>query len=510
MRVPVGFVRSRHLTRVAVIGLVAGLSAGCSSDTGRFADNPFTNPFAGRADTVSATPAPTRQVEQAALAPVRAVAAQPLAPIGSVDTQPITTVPATVSPQPMAQATQFAAPVVATASVPAAASNGIFRTARGYWSGDGGSVVTVGQNDNIHMIANRYGVPANAIMGVNGLTSPTLAPGQALTIPVFTVGEAPAALAPARATAEPPASKPVRVVEIAAPPKAAKPARVEAVAEAAPAKPSIAVAANGIHQVKPGETLTAIAQAYGTTRPKLAALNDLDEWANVRIGQKLKVPGGKPAATAKAEPAAKPKVVAEAKPAKPAKKPAETVAEAKPTKKPVETVAARETAPAKAAPKAVAQAEPEDDAPVETASTPARSTAVAAAEAEPKADAPATPAFRWPVKGRVISSYGQGADGLNISVPEGTAVKAAEEGVVAYAGNELKGYGNLVLIRHANGWVTAYAHAKDLNVKRGDTVRRGQVIATAGQTGDVNAPQLLFELRRGATPVDPRPYLSGT
>jgi murein DD-endopeptidase MepM/ murein hydrolase activator NlpD len=121
-----------------------------------------------------------------------------------------------------------------------------------------------------------------------------------------------------------------------------------------------------------------------------------------------------------------------------------------------------------------------------------------------------TPQFRWPVRGRVIQTFGQNSDGINISVPEGTEVKAAEGGVVAYAGNELKGYGNLVLIRHSDGYVTAYAHAKDLNVKRGDAVKRGQVIATAGQTGNVTSPQLLFELRRGATPVDPRQFLSGT
>ena len=88
-------------------------------------------------------------------------------------------------------------------------------------------------------------------------------------------------------------------------------------------------------------------------------------------------------------------------------------------------------------------------------------------------------------------------------MPEGTPVKAAEDGVVAYAGNELKGYGNLVLIRHANGYVSAYANASELLVKRGDTVKRGQVIAHAGQTGNVSAPQLHFEIRKGSTPVDP-------
>jgi murein DD-endopeptidase MepM/ murein hydrolase activator NlpD len=122
--------------------------------------------------------------------------------------------------------------------------------------------------------------------------------------------------------------------------------------------------------------------------------------------------------------------------------------------------------------------------------------------------------FRWPVKGRVIAGFGPKPnggqnDGINLAVPEGTPVKAADDGVVAYAGNELKGYGNLVLIRHSNGFVSAYAHASELMVKRGDTIKRGQVIANAGQTGNVTSPQLHFEIRKGSTPVDPTKYLSG-
>ncbi len=102
-----------------------------------------------------------------------------------------------------------------------------------------------------------------------------------------------------------------------------------------------------------------------------------------------------------------------------------------------------------------------------------------------------------------------GNDGINISLPEGTSVKAAESGVVAYAGSELKGYGNLILIRHPNGFVSAYANNSDIEVKRGETVKRGQVIAKSGQSGNVNSPQLHFELRKGATPVDPTLYLAG-
>ena len=130
-----------------------------------------------------------------------------------------------------------------------------------------------------------------------------------------------------------------------------------------------------------------------------------------------------------------------------------------------------------------------------------------------KADVTAAmPSFRWPVRGRIVTAFGpkpsgQQNDGINVAVPEGTPIKAAEDGVVAYAGNELKSYGNLVLVRHSNGYVTAYAHASEIMVKRDDTVKRGQIIAKAGQTGTVAAPQLHFEIRKGSTPVDPMPFL---
>ena len=130
--------------------------------------------------------------------------------------------------------------------------------------------------------------------------------------------------------------------------------------------------------------------------------------------------------------------------------------------------------------------------------------------AGPQADAGTAPEFRWPARGRIIQGFKSGGnDGINISVPEGTSVRAAENGTVAYAGSELKGYGNLVLIRHPNGFVTAYANNGELNVKRGEVVKRGQVIAKSGQSGNVSSPQLHFELRKGSTPVDPTSYLAG-
>ena len=121
-----------------------------------------------------------------------------------------------------------------------------------------------------------------------------------------------------------------------------------------------------------------------------------------------------------------------------------------------------------------------------------------------------TPEFRWPARGRIIEGFKSGGnDGINISVPPGTSVRAAESGVVVYSGDGLKGYGNLVLIKHPNGFVSAYANNGELDVKRGETVKRGQIIAKSGDTGNVNAPQLHFELRKGSTPVDPTQYLAG-
>ena len=122
----------------------------------------------------------------------------------------------------------------------------------------------------------------------------------------------------------------------------------------------------------------------------------------------------------------------------------------------------------------------------------------------------AEPEFRWPARGRIIQGFKAGGnDGINISVPSGTSVRAAESGVVVYSGDGLKGYGNLVLIKHPNGFVTAYGNNGELDVKRGETVKRGQVIAKSGDTGNVNSPQLHFELRKGSTPVDPTSYLAG-
>src|SRR5579863_10212293 len=249
-------------------------------------------------------------------------------------------------------------------------------------------------------------------------------------------------------------------------------------AVAAPVIKSAApVAAPSVHVVNRGDTLLGIARRNHISAAELARANGIELTAKLRLGMKLTVP-----AQAAAAPIAQP-AVASVQPAASSSS-ATRFAAGDPQQK------AR-----------LAQSTAAEDTPVETP--------VKAAEATG-----ALPTFRWPVRGKVITSYGaktngKANDGINLAVPEGTPIKAAEDGVVAYSGNELKGYGNLVLVRHANGYVTAYAHASELLVKRGDTIKRGQVIAKSGQSGEVGSPQLHFEIRKGSTPVDPLQFLNG-
>ncbi len=232
-------------------------------------------------------------------------------------------------------------------------------------------------------------------------------------------------------------------------------------------------ASAGVHVVAPGETLNSIARLYGKPVMEIARANHLPADTMVRVGERIIIPNVR--STQRAE----------AKPAAPAPAPQRT---------------------------------PRDVANAESPHSAWKATPVGAeAQQSPqKAAEPvgSLPSFRWPVRGRVIAGFGPKPnglqnDGIDVAVPNGTPVKAAEDGTVAYAGNELKGYGNLVLIRHNNGYVTAYAHASEILVKRGDTVKRGQVIARSGSTGNVNSPELHFEIRKGATPVDPAQFLNG-
>jgi murein DD-endopeptidase MepM/ murein hydrolase activator NlpD len=324
----------------------------------------------------------------------------------------------------------------------------------GHWTWSGGKAVAVARGDTLVSIARTHGVPMSAVVEVNHIADPAaLKPGQRLVIPRWVPGRQ------ANAISVPP------------------PAAVAPLAQA-PAPRS----GGTVHTVGRGDTLIGIARRNGMSLSALARHNNISPYTKLNVGDRVTIPSGHQQVASRTAPS-KP-AVPEPQIARPATQPAQAVA----------------SAPAETARVAHAQPEPQQAAPQDVTKT-----------AEP---AGAMPQFRWPVKGRIIARFGREPngtqnDGINLAVPEGTPIKAAEDGVVAYAGNELKGYGNLVLVRHAGGYVSAYANASQLLVRRGDSIKRGQVIAHAGQTGNVTSPQLHFEIRKGSTPVDPTKYLGG-
>lgn len=273
-------------------------------------------------------------------------------------------------------------------------------------------------------------------------------------------------------------------------------------APAAPAGNLVAVPSDAyVHMVESGESLYTIARRYNVTAQAIIQANGFSAPDKIYVGQKLVIPG-------RADLLAKmgPKVAA-AQPLAPAEG---TLQAPAPAAKPTQ-VASLETKvdAALATPKPLA-ATPVAAAPKATAA-PAQ-TASAAPVTQQAAVEPVSSGaekFRWPVSGRVITDFANSkGTGINIEAPEGTAVRAAENGQVIYAGSGVEGYGNLILIRHPNGYVSAYAHLKDMSVAKGTVVNRGDVIGSAGKTGSVSKPQLHFELRKGATPVDPMPLLA--
>ncbi len=229
------------------------------------------------------------------------------------------------------------------------------------------------------------------------------------------------------------------------------------------------IPAGRYHSVKYGETGIAIARAYSADWDQVIAANHLSEPYLLRVGQKLRLP------TKEAE---------------------------------------RQMTPAE---RAAAFTLDIDD--LISGSQPAVAESRTEAETQRsgyEAPLPSPPTFNGrfivPVEGRLISGFGakDGGlynDGINIRSNAGTPIRAAADGVVAYAGDGIEGFGNLVLLKHADGWVTAYAHAKDLLVIRGDTVRQGDPIARVGSSGSVDSPQLHFEIRQGRKAVDPRKHL---
>jgi murein DD-endopeptidase MepM/ murein hydrolase activator NlpD len=325
----------------------------------------------------------------------------------------------------------------------------------------GGGTVVVAPGETLEIIAMRYGVPVAEIARANGISSPAqVTPGRALVIPA---SGAPVAYASAQ-----PLPAPVQVA-------------------------SAPTAGGVIHVVEPGQTLYGIAKAQGVSMQDIMTANGMTT-QTVQIGQRLKIPAAGAVAPVQTAALTTGSQQLGAPPQTLGTLPAPGSETVPP---PAPAVQATTTAP---------------EVPTLAAPQPAKVAALDTSTDPPSANGTS---FRWPVRGRIISDYGakpggERNDGINLAVPEGTAVKAAEAGTVIYAGNELAGYGNLVLVRHADGWVSAYAHNSALTVSKGDSVQRGQTIAQAGMSGSVTSPQVHFELRKGAKPVNPMDYLTGT
>lgn len=245
------------------------------------------------------------------------------------------------------------------------------------------------------------------------------------------------------------------------------------------------------HTIANGESLHTIARRYDVTVQAIVQANGLSSPDRIVVGQKITIPGrGDLNSTAPVTQVASVAPVASAA----------TLPDTRPTSlpAPAATAPAQATLAAPAQTPAPATATP---APVQTASI------APAAAAEPAMSG--NDKFRWPVSGRIIVDFAASrGTGINIDAPEGSSVKSAENGTVIYVGSGVEGYGNLILIRHPNGYVSAYAHLKNMSVDKGAVVNRGDSIGTVGQTGSVSRPQLHFELRKGATPVDPMPLLA--
>ncbi len=372
-------------------------------------------------------------------------ASAPSTHVASAPLAPATSVASAPLPAP----TSSAAPIASTAPVRGSAAG---------WSAVGGTPVVVASGETLDSLSRRYGVPASALLSANGLSSAAeVKGGTRMIVPVYSAGD--------RAVAS--AKEPADSAE-----KSKKHAED--------------VAANDTRETS-GKARKAEDKATEKTKAEDKAKAD-EQKSKREVASKTKAEKVASSDAGKSE-TGKSDVAKRDSKAKPDGK-----------TEVVKTDAAKATAGKKPG---------VDDTP--TGNVDPKAAVAKAPVTSAEADASGSnPEFRWPARGRIIQGFKAGGnDGIDISVPEGTSVRAAESGVVVYSGDGLKGYGNLVLIKHPNGYVTAYANNAELDVKRGEQVKRGQVIAKSGDTGNVNSPQLHFELRKGSTPVDPTSYLAG-
>ncbi len=455
--------RGDLLGKAATVSLVAALLAGCSSAVERFGEPPY---YTGNTENQreilnGATPQPSYQ--DIANGPGGTPAGLPASSSAPVTTGSISNKPAAIQSAPLPAPTQTAssarkAPVqttpVATLPAPETVSSANGKSWKG-WTSAGGTRVQVRQGDTLNSIARRYGVPVQALASVNGIGNANqVRPGQSLVIPTYVYSDR-----NGLASATEGESGKVRL-------------------------PS----AGGNGRVVTGSISTNSGSAPSPDRKPFKQQTFAEISTSETVVQETEV------IQVSALPKRKPAV---------GQRPLITAStSSKPTTATQPSAAPSAPVQLASLPSPALTQEPRPTEPIKTPS-------VASVQEDVEVS---SEKFRWPVRGRIISDFGTKPgggknEGVNLAVPEGTPVKAAGDGTVIYSGNELKGYGNLVLVRHSEGWVSAYAHNSELKVKRGDKIRRGDVIGLAGATGSVSQPQVHFELRKGNKPVDPLKHL---
>lgn len=519
MRVRVSAKVGKSAAKAIVAMLLATSAAGCSSDASRFggwfsnSDNITTNSiprhtitglngqtpiprndvasnYGGAGGNPSVYQQPVANGQAAALGQGYPAQPYPGKPYDGLSTGSTSVSQARLASTPVSvERTALAAPGAVKQSaaalgqpMPAASATKhvLAAPSKSGWSAEGAPSVTLRPGETVAGLSRRYGVPEKEILRVNGLASAgQVQVGQQILIPTF--GKSRNAAKDSARTDIPagklpgPAGEPVK--ETAALPTNGS-ARGKQLSDGTAKLPQDAAGgdAPGTYTVKAGDSLAKIARATGTNVDALKAANGLSA-SSIRIGQVLKVPGAGDATADNVKTASIP-----VKPAPQAAPKSETVS------------ASAQPVPAAAPKQAVSEV------------------ASASAEVEAPEDT-GIGKFRWPVRGQVIAGYGSNVegnrnDGIDISVPAGTPIKAAENGVVIYAGNGLKELGNTVLVRHDDGTVTVYGNANALKVARGQKVQRGQTVAESGMTGNAKRPQVHFEVRKDATPVNPMTFLN--
>jgi murein DD-endopeptidase MepM/ murein hydrolase activator NlpD len=499
MRLGIIKVNERRLAHGAAILIVGGLVSGCSSDAMRFtygdgADGTFTGatpnqrqiiapdqPYPGdTVPTASVDGTATGSVSRDALTPVTKTA---LPPVAGTAAAPADSKPLVKLDQP-APAKNLDTTATGSVEQPASLEGDPVG-----WSRAGGTQVTAKEGETVYNLSRRFGVPADVLMKMNGISEANgLKTGQKVIIPTYVYNSKAPVSAPdnnpkvagaksSKGEKQPTDKLPATDDKVAVLPKSQKQKEgenaqpFETATADKPAADKVGKPAAGAYTVASGDTLSKIAKKNGVSVVALKKANGLNDGL-LKVGQTLKLPAAEQVASA-AKPGVDPVVTGAAGPAKKA--------------------ASSEVA-GYTPPKAETKIE---DADVDTAAVAPDSTGIGK--------------MRWPVRGKVITGFGKGSgrsnDGIDIAVPEGTPVKAAENGVVIYAGDGLKDFGNTVLVRHDDGLVTVYGHASSLEVKRGDKVKRGQEIARSGMTGTTDAPKLHFEVRKDSAPVDPKSFL---